>query len=185
MSKKIQGDPKPKKPFYKKIWFWVLVIVVVGAAAGGLGGSKSSSSDSSAKQSTTTKAKKKKVVKNLTVGDSAKVGKVVYTLKSVKTTSYRNEFEKKQPKNVIKVVYHVKNQGKEDLPIGTDLDVYGPDNSKLDTYPVEDTTLDSVAPGKEADVIAGFGSKKLGKFELQFKPLVSFEKAAKFEVTVK
>ena len=186
MSKKIQGETKAKKPFYKKIWFWVLIIVVVGAVAGGLGGNKGANSDSSAKQSTTAKTKtKKKVVKKLTVGDSVKVGKVVYTLKSVKTTSYRNAFKKKQPKNVIKVVYHVKNQGKEDLPIGTDLDVYGPDNSKLDTYPVEDLTFDSVAAGKEADVIAGFGSKRLGKFELQFKPLVSFEKAAKFEVTLK
>ena len=119
------------------------------------------------------------------VGDTVKVGKVEYTLKSVTTTSYRNEFADEKPKNVIKVVYHVKNDGKKDLPIGTDLDAYGPDNSKLKDYPIEDSTFDSVAPGKEADVTTGFGTKKLGSFELQFAPLVSTEKAAKFKVTVK
>ena len=112
-------------------------------------------------------------------------GKVEYTLKSVTTTSYRNEFADEKPKNVIKVVYHVKNDGKQDLTIGTDLNAYGPDNSKLKDYPIEDSTFDSVAPGKEADVTTGFGTKKLGSFELQFAPLVSTEKAAKFKVTVK
>lgn len=124
-------------------------------------------------------------IKYYKVGDTVKVGKVEYTLKSVTTTSYRNEFADEKPKNVIKVVYHVKNDGKQDLTIGTDLNAYGPDNSKLKDYPIEDSTFDSVAPGKEADVTTGFGTKKLGSFELQFAPLVSTEKAAKFKVTVK
>ena len=110
---------------------------------------------------------------------------VVYTLKSVQKTDERNEFADTKPQNVIKVVYHVKNCGKEDLSIGTDLSVYGPDNSKLKSYPINGQTLDAIAPGKESDVITGFGTDKLGDFELQFRPLVSINKAAKFKINVK
>ena len=119
------------------------------------------------------------------LGDTVKVGKVTYTLKSVEVTNERNEFEDNQPKYVIKVIYHVKNNSDKELPIGADLDAYGPDNNKLKSYPVNDTTLDSIAAGKEADVTTGFGSDKLGAFELQFSPLVSTEKPVKFRVKVK
>lgn len=128
---------------------------------------------------------KKVAPKYYKVGDTVKVGKVTYTLKSVEVTDERNEFEDDQPKNVIKVVYHVKNNSDEELPIGADLNAYGPDNTKLKSYPVDDTTMDSVAAGKEADVTTGFGSDKLGTFELQFSPLVSTEKPVKFRVKVK
>lgn len=119
------------------------------------------------------------------LGDTVKVGKVTYTLKSVEVTNERNEFEDNQPKYVIKVIYHVKNNSDKELPIGADLDAYGPNNNKLKSYPVNDTTLDSIAAGKEADVTTGFGSGKLGTFELQFSPLVSTEKPVKFRVKVK
>lgn len=119
------------------------------------------------------------------LGDTVKVGKVTYTLKSVEVTNERNEFEDNQPKYVIKIIYHVKNNSDKELPIGADLDAYGPNNNKLKSYPVNDTTLDSIAAGKEADVTTGFGSDKLGTFELQFSPLVSTEKPVKFRVKVK
>lgn len=119
------------------------------------------------------------------LGDTVKVGKVTYTLKSVEITNERNEFEDSQPKYVIKVVYHVKNNSDKELPIGADLDAYGPDNTKLKSYPVNNTTLDSIAAGKEADVTTGFGTDKLGTFELQFSPLISTEKPVKFRVKVK
>ncbi|MDN6836511.1 MAG: DUF4352 domain-containing protein [Lactococcus lactis] len=42
MAKKItdeQGNTyKMKKPFYKKVWFWVLIVIVVGGIGGALGG---------------------------------------------------------------------------------------------------------------------------------------------------
>lgn len=129
-------------------------------------------------------SKKKSEIKYYKLGETVKVGDVEYTLKSVEKTDERNEFEDSKPANVIKVVYHVKNDGKEDLPIGADLDAYGPDNNKLKSYPVSDTTVDSIAPGKEADVTTGFGTDKMGDFELQFKPLVSIEKSAKYKVNV-
>ncbi|WP_347283634.1 DUF4352 domain-containing protein [Lactobacillus taiwanensis] len=129
-------------------------------------------------------SKKKSEIKDYKLGETVKVGDVEYTLKSVEKTDERNEFEDSKPANVIKVVYHVKNDGKQDLPIGTDLDAYGPDNNKLKTYPISNTTVDSIAPGKESDVTTGFGTDKMGDFELQFKPLVSLDKSAKFKVNV-
>ena len=129
-------------------------------------------------------SKKKSEIKYYKLGETVKVGDVEYTLKSVEKTDERNEFEDSKPANIIKVVYHVKNDGKQDLPIGADLDAYGPDNNKLKTYPISNTTVDSIAPGKESDVTTGFGTDKMGDFELQFKPLVSLDKSAKFKVSV-
>lgn len=143
------------------------------------GSSKNNTSSNNATSS------KKVAPKYHKVGDTVKVGKVTYTLKSVEVTNERNEFEDNQPKYVIKVIYHVKNNSDKELPIGADLDAYGPNNNKLKSYPVNDTTLDSIAAGKEADVTTGFGSDKLGTFELQFSPLVSTEKPVKFRVKVK
>lgn len=178
MAKKIQGEDGKtyveKKPFYKRVWFWIVVVLLIFVGIGAVGSHSSNGSNSSS-------AKKPSFYK---VGDSVKVGKVTYTLNSVELTDERNEFADDNPANVIKVVYHVKNNSDEDLPIGTDLEAYGPDNTKLKSYPINNTTLDSVAAGKEADVTTGFGTDKLGKIELHFSPLVSTQKAAKFKVNV-
>lgn len=192
MSKKITDENSKtyveKKPFYKKGCFWIVAVVavaiIIGAVAGGSGGDNDNGGTKVEK--TTAKAKKSstKTPKFYKVGDTVKVGDVVYTLKSVEKTDERNEMNDKQFKNVLKVVYHVKNEGSDELPIGADLDVYGPDNNKLDTYPINGTTINSVAAGKEADVTTGFGTDNLGDFELQFKPLVSVNKAAKFKVNI-
>lgn len=192
MSKKITDENGKtyveKKPFYKKGCFWIIAVVaviIIGAVAGGGGGD--SDNGGTKVEKATAKAKKsstKKTPDFYKVGDTVKVGDVVYTLKSVEKTDERNEFNDKQFKNVLKVVYHVKNEGKDELPIGADLDVYGPDNNKLDTYPINDATVNSVAAGKEMDVTTGFGTDNLGDFELQFKPLVSVNKAAKFKVNI-
>ncbi|WP_338230677.1 Ltp family lipoprotein [Lactiplantibacillus paraxiangfangensis] len=57
MSKKIKGEDGKvyvqKKPFYKRVWFWILVVIVVIGFASSMGGSGSSDSsdDSSATSS--------------------------------------------------------------------------------------------------------------------------------------
>lgn len=104
------------------------------------------------------------------VGESAKVDGVTYTLKSVELTDERNEFEDKQPKYVVKVIYHVKNETGDEITIGNDSDVYDPDDTKLEEYAIDGTMLDSLADGKEADVTVGYSADKLGTFELQFCP---------------
>ena len=118
------------------------------------------------------------------VGESAKVDGVTYTLKSVEVTDDRNSLESTQPKYVIKVVYHVKNDTDDELSIGGDLDMYDPDDNKLDTYPISGTTSDTVAVGKEADVITGFSADKLGTFELQFCPSSDDAEPVKFTADV-
>lgn len=185
MAKKIKDENGntyvQKKPFYKRVWFWIVAVIAIFIIGGALGGG--SDDNGGTKVSDKSSSSKKSSTKYYKIGDSVKVGDVIYTLKSVEKTDERNEFEDEQPANVLKVVYHVKNESDDDLAIGTDLDVYGPDNNKLETYAIENT-LDSIAPGKEADVTAGFGTNKLGEFELQFAPMVSTEKAAKFKVDV-
>lgn len=104
------------------------------------------------------------------IGESAKVDGVTYTLKSVELTDERNEFEDKQPKYVVKVIYHIKNETGDEITIGNDSDVYDPDDTKLEEYAIDGTGLDSLADGKEADVTVGYSADKLGTFELQFCP---------------
>lgn len=185
MARKIKGDDGKiyveQQPFYKRGWFWVLVVIAAIVFIFGVVSLKSNKT-STAKHPETAKKATPKYYK---VGDTVKVGKVTYTLKSVELTDERNEFEDSQPKYVVKVIYHVKNNSDKDIPIGTDMTAYGPNNNKLKGYPVSDITLDSVAAGKEADVTDGFGTDKLGTFELQFAPTISTEKPAKFKVKVK
>lgn len=187
MAKKIIGEDgkeytiKEKKPFYKRVWFWVLVVLVV---SGAIGSTIDNEPKSGSKGNSAPSSVSKKTEKTYTVGDTVTVGDVTYTLNDVQLTDERNEFEDSNPEKVIKVTYHVKNNSDDDLPIGADLNAYGPDNKKLETYPLTDTTMDAVAPGKEADVTTGFGLNGSGKVELQFAPLVSVKKAAKFIVKV-
>lgn len=172
-----------KKPFYKRIWFWLVVVVLVFISFG-VAGSKDDNGGTKVSNEEAT-SKKTKKVNYYKIGDSVKVRDVIYTLKSVEVVSERNEFADDQPKHVIKVVYHVKNNSDKDISVGADLDAYGADNNKLKSYPISDRTLGSVAAGKEMDVIDGFGADQLGNIELQFAPLVSTAKAAKFKVKVK
>lgn len=56
MAKKVKGEDgkmyKVKKPFYKKVWFWVVVVLVVGAIGGGMGedGAETESESTATKQ---------------------------------------------------------------------------------------------------------------------------------------
>lgn len=45
---------KEKKPFYKRVWFWILVIIIIASVGGAMGGGKKDNKD----DSTTTKSSK-------------------------------------------------------------------------------------------------------------------------------
>lgn len=171
----------------KKVLFGlVLLSSILVACSGNTKNEESSKDNSSVKtsESSNKPADNKKDDKTFyKVGDSVKVGDVTYTLNSVELTDERNELEDTQPANVVKITYTVKNDGKEDLPVGTDIEVYGSDDKKAETY-ANENTMDSVAPGKQMDVTAHFGLNQTGDIEIQFSPLLSFEKAAKFKATV-
>ena len=194
MSKKVMGQDgktyKVKKPFYKRVWFWILaviLIVIIGSALNG-GSDSNRASDNGGEKVTksSTSASSSKEEKSDTfykIGDTVKVGDAEYTLNSVELTDERNQFEENQPAQVIKITYTVKNDGDSDIPVGMDVEVYGSDNKKSETYP-NDNTMGSVAPGKEMDCVAHFGLNQTGEIEIHFSPLVSFEKAAKYKVPV-
>ena len=194
MSKKVMGQDgktyKVKNPFYKRVWFWILaviLIVIIGSALNG-GSDSNKASDNGGEKVTksSTSASSSKEEKSDTfykIGDTVKVGDAEYTLNSVELTDERNQFEENQPAQVIKITYTVKNDGDSDIPVGMDVEVYGSDNKKSETYP-NDNTMGSVAPGKEMDCVAHFGLNQTGEIEIHFSPLVSFEKAAKYKVPV-
>lgn len=181
-----------KKKFYKKPVFWIIVaviVVVVGIAAYQIKQERDAKEGRALVSSLLKESKQEDdddyddyVDEDSTdddsssgetyhkVGESAQVDGVTYTLKSVEVTNERNEFEDKQPKYVVKVIYHVKNETGDELTIGNDSNVYDPDNNKLEEYAIDGTMLDSLADGKEADVTVGYSTDKLGSFELQFRP---------------
>ncbi len=194
MAKKVMGQDgkmyKVKKPFYKKVWFWVLaviLIVIIGSALnGGSDSNKASDNGGEKVNKSSTSASSSKEEKSDTfykIGDTVKVGDAEYTLNSVELTDERNQFEENQPAQVVKITYTVKNDGDSDIPVGTDVEVYGPDDKKSETY-ANENTMGSVAPGKQMDVTVHFTLNQTGEIEIHFSPLVSFEKAAIFKATV-
>jgi len=85
MSKKVVGPDgktyKVEKPFYKRVWFWILAIIIVIGISGALGGnsssdSSSSSSDSSSKSSSQSASSKEDTTGKITRSqfDSIKIG---------------------------------------------------------------------------------------------------------------
>ncbi|MGH2183110.1 phage immunity protein, partial [Enterococcus faecalis] len=79
-------------------------------------------------------------------------GNAEYTLTGVELTEERNEFTEKETAQVVKVSYIVKNNDDKDIPVGMDIEVYGSDNKKAQTYP-NVNTMGSVASAKEMDCI--------------------------------
>lgn len=94
MAKKISDENGntyvQKKPFYKRVWFWVVVVIVV-IGLGNMGGSKDSKSSSnsqkvssgaSSSNNNNTSAKTEKTYK---VGQVVEVGSMQYTVTGVST----------------------------------------------------------------------------------------------------
>ncbi|EOH93140.1 DUF4352 domain-containing protein [Enterococcus pallens] len=182
---------KEKKPFYKRVWFWILAIIVVIIVIGGLGGESEDQNTSNnnnggtkvSSSTSTSKSNESADTQFYNLGETVKVGDAEYTLHSATLTDERNQFADTEPAQVVMITYTVKNNGDTDLPVGVDVEVYGSDNKKAETYPNENT-MGSVAPGKEMDCTAHFTLNQPGEIEVHFSPLISFEKAAKFKVTV-
>lgn len=187
MAKKITDENgnvyKMKKPFYKKVWFWVLAIIVIGVAANGLSGDSENGGKKVNKIENKTGTKETEKVKFYSVGDEVKVGDATYKLNSVELTDERNEFDDTKPEKVVKIQYTMQNDSKEDLPVGMDLSVYNADDTKAETYP-NDNTMGSVAAGKKMEVTQHYGLNDSGEIELQFAPAISLEDTANFKAKV-
>jgi len=202
MTKKIKGEDgnyyKVKKPFYKKVWFWILVVVLVAGIGGALGGGDNSSASNGGTKVEKEKPKAEQVdtktsestVESSTpsidfyqVGDTVQVGDAEYTLTGVELTDERNQFDESNPAQVVKISYTVKNNGADDIPVGMDVEVYGPDDKKAESYP-NDNTMGSVASGKQMDCVQHFGINETGDVEIHFAPIISLEDSAIFKVNV-
>lgn len=196
MAKKVMGEDgkmyKVQKPFYKKIWFWILVVILVSGIAGALGGDNTEASNGGTKVENTEKegseageesSEESPAIEFYQVGDTVQVGDAEYTLTSVELTDERNQFDDTNPAQVVKITYTMKNNSDEDLPVGMDIDVYASDDKKADSYPNENT-LGSVAPGKQMDCEAHFGLNETGDIEIHFAPLISIEDPAIFKATI-
>lgn len=199
-KKKVIGEDgktyvmKEKKPFYKRVWFWILavmILVVIGGSLGGgdesaNGGEKVDTSSETESKPETEKAdaeveEKKEVF--YAIGDTIAVGDAEYTLESVELTDERNQFDESNPAHVVKITYVVKNNGESDLPVGMDVEVYGSDDKKSESYP-NDNSMGTVAPGKQMDMVAHFGLNQTGEIEIHIAPIISFEKSAIFKATI-
>lgn len=177
---------KAKKPFYKKWWVWLLAIIVVIAISGmGNEGEDDKKVDSieTSGESDTKKEKKKDEKKVYKIGDTVEFKNTKFTLKQVTTTDQRNEFADIDPTAVIMIEYELENTGDSDMPFGTDITVYDADGNKMDSYP-NDNSLGSVAPGKKVQGTEHHAVDSLGKIEIHYAPMISFEKAAIFEVEI-
>lgn len=197
MAKKVMGTDgkyyKVKKPFYKRVWFWILVVILVAGIGGALGGGDDNKNggtkfeaDGTTSESQTDVAESSSTVEEISfysVGDTVKVGDAEYTLTGVELSDERNQFDETNPAEVVKISYTVKNNSDSDLPVGADVDVYGSDDKKAESYPNENT-MGSVAPGKQMDCVQHFGINGTGEIEIHFAPLISFEDAAIYKASI-
>lgn len=89
-KKKIVGEDgkqyvvKEKKPFYKRVWFWILAVIIVFAVAGSLGGGDDDKASATNKTSTNTSSTKTEETtkKEETYGmnQDVKIGDMIYNV---------------------------------------------------------------------------------------------------------
>ncbi|MGQ7358713.1 DUF4352 domain-containing protein [Streptococcus suis] len=135
MAKKIKDEHGnvyvQKKPFYKRIWFIVLVgLFVIGGLQSVLGGGSNSSTSSSQATSTTTQttteasassSEEQKETTTYSIGQEVPVGDVVYLVNSKEvTTNVGGEFGKTANGVFLVLNVTVKNNGKEAITVRDD-----------------------------------------------------------------
>ena len=134
MAKKIKDEHGKvyvqKKPFYKRVWFIVLVgLFVIGGLQSVLGGGSNSSTSSSQDTSTTTQttteasasSSEKSEEVTYSIGQEVPVGDVVYLVNSKEvTTNVGGEFGKTANGVFLVLNVTVKNNGKEAITVTDD-----------------------------------------------------------------
>lgn len=130
------------------------------------------------------KQEQKKENKALKIGDEVTKKDVKFKPKKAYFTDERNQFADTKADKVLVIEMDITNNGKEDIPVGTDVTAYA-DGKKLENYPINETLMDSLSAGRSISGKQGFavvGDPK--KFELEFEPFLSGEKAV-YEITPK
>lgn len=126
---------KKGKPFYKRVWFWILVVIVIavlGNLATGKGSDNSSSEDSDSssqtskvadskesKESSSSSSSSEKTEKAYKVGDKVTVGDMEYTVNklSVTKTVGPTDFPTTAKGTFLVVNLTVKNIGKKSVTV--------------------------------------------------------------------
>lgn len=114
---------KPKKPFYKKVWFWVIVVIVVAiAASSGSGGGNKTASNGASTSATGTApaenpAEKPAEPAAAKIGQPLKVGDLVFTVVSASTTKELKSPLGNKTGNWMVVAVKVDNRSKEAVTI--------------------------------------------------------------------
>lgn len=85
---------KEKKPFYKRVWFWILVVVVVIFIIGALGGGEDKATKVASDNSSATKTSESAQEETFNVGDTADLKGYQITVNSVE---FSNGNEYQQP----------------------------------------------------------------------------------------
>ncbi|WP_170237051.1 hypothetical protein [Streptococcus hyovaginalis] len=125
---------------------------------------------SATKKETTNEEKTYKVGDVITFNDGSEL-----KITDAAFTDYINEFEDAQPEKVLEIKYNFANNGEDDYVLGSDIELYV-DGKKMETYPVENVTFETVSSGRSFEnAVAGFGVNGSGAMELEIKPLFSFD----------
>lgn len=124
-----------------------------------------------------TKTEKKEENKKMKLGQEVTKKNVKFKPTKAYYTDERNQFAEMKADKVLVVEMDITNNGKEDIPVGTDVTAYA-DGKKLENYPINDTLMDSLSADRSISGKQGFavvGEPK--KIELEFEPFLSGEKA--------
>ncbi|WIW73992.1 DUF4352 domain-containing protein [Aerococcus tenax] len=154
----------------------LVVLLVIGSIMGGNDKSSQSSSDATSQSAEKSKDKKEeKKDKKLSVGETAEIDGIKFTVNSVEFTDQRNQFAETNPERVIKISYTLENGQNKDYAFGADTQLYV-DGKKAKTYPLGGTDGDvgfgSVSAGRTVDSTVYYGVD--GKdIELEWQPLFS------------
>jgi len=120
------------------------------------------------------KLDKDKDTKIKSIGETTEIDGVSFTLDNASYRKKRRDFLNEKADKVIKVDMTVKNNSKEEIPVGGDIKVYV-DGKQAKSYPIDNQLIDSLSPNREISGSEGFainGNPK--KIELEFQPLTSF-----------
>ncbi|ULG73232.1 DUF4352 domain-containing protein [Macrococcus brunensis] len=171
---------KKKNPFLIGCLGLLLLMILLGACVAAMGGgndNENSSTDTKESTSTTEKSDSKEAEKKYKIGDEVTKKNVTFKPTKAYYTDERNEFAETKADKVLVVEMDIKNNGKEDIPVGTDVSAYA-DGKKLESYPINDTLMDGLSSGRSISGKQGFavvGNPK--EIELEFEPFLSGEKA--------
>lgn len=174
---RISKATRKRKKQKKKGWLFgcggclvLLILIIIGVTA--CTGAFVNEVDKEVNEKGTLDKDKKTKIKK--VGETTEIDGVSFTLDNAVYTEERNEFSEVEADRVLKVDMTIKNNSKEDIPVGGDVKVYV-DGKQAKSYPVDNQLMDSLSPNREISGSEGFainGNPK--KIELEFQPLTSF-----------